>query len=91
MMKYTTTTTNRAKISAIILLLLIQYQLPPRKRSEYIPTKRNSQDHYIQGDPAFKNCILRKGDTENFENVSIYKKVLSLNEFHFLIHSLILV
>ena len=34
---------------------------------------------------------LRKLDAEIFEKVSIYKNVLSLNEPHLLIHSLILV
>ena len=30
-----------------------------------------------------RKCIVRKQDTKNFEEVSVYKKVLSLNEFHF--------
>ena len=37
-----------------------------------------------------RKCILRKRDTEYFEKVSVFKKVSSLNEFHLLIHSLIL-
>ena len=34
---------------------------------------------------------LRKQDTEIFWKVSIYKKVLSVNKFHFLIHSVVVV
>ena len=41
----------------------------------------------LQRDLAFK--ILRRRHIEIFEKVSIYKKALSLNIFHFLIHSLI--
>ena len=43
------------------------------------------------GIPHLRKCILRKRDTEIFEKVSIYKKVLSLNKLHFLLHSLILI
>ena len=43
------------------------------------------------GIPHLKKCILRKRDTESFEIVSIGKKLFSLNELHFLTHSLILV
>ena len=39
--------------------------------------------------PYFKKAHFKK--TRNFEKVSIYKRLLSLNEFHFLIHSLMLV
>ena len=36
-----------------------------------------------------RKYILRKRATESFEKVSSYKKVLSLNEPHFLIHNLV--
>ena len=36
------------------------------------------------GIPHLRNCILRKRDTEIFEKVSIYKKVLNLMNFYFL-------
>ena len=35
------------------------------------------------GSTHLRKCILGKRDTEIFEKVSSYKKVLSLNEFHF--------
>ena len=39
---------------------------------------------------GMRKCILRIQDTEISEEVSIYKKMLNLKEFHFPIVSLIL-
>ena len=49
------------------------------------------QPSLYSGITHLRKCILRKRDTGIFEIVSIYKKVSSLNEFHFLIHTLILI
>ena len=43
----------------------------------------------LQRIPHLKKCIFGKQATEIFEKVSIYTKVLSLNELDFFIHSLI--
>ena len=32
-------------------------------------------------DPAYKKVHLKERDTKSFEKISVYKKILSLNEF----------
>ena len=58
--------------------------------SDVRPAVNDNGKRHCRRIPHLKQCILRKGDTESFEKVSNYTEVLSLNEFHFLMHSLIL-
>ena len=70
------------------LFLLFATTLVIVDKSE-LPSVNSKHSHltygrkHIQGD-------LKKRDTEIFEEVSIYEKILSQNEFHFLMHSMIL-
>ena len=57
---------------------------------EYSALRLVSVSTIYSGIPHLRKCMLRNRYTEIFEKVSIFKKMLSLKELHFLIHSLML-